>query len=745
MFECLQTLDTSADIRQRGPSLNFTNNTITGSNFQQGGSSHIPEQGVLVDIPNITKKTSNLSVTGNTFQGKMSSAGQFFLGYGTNLEAFNNTINIDNSGRVSTGNYRPIRRGGFTLSGGDDSSKDRPLFKVANNDVKVRNHAITVLGLTSLDLACNTLSGFTPWLQPQSQYSLKAIEPSQLRAQCRRSLKNTWRARSSNPSATACDGLVNVESRFTFNAGVCPAPYVSTTSLPASTTTSSSASTTTSSSASTTTSSSASASSVSSSTASSTTHSTVVTTTSTPQPVLCDDLLTGHHSRGVQQRLKQDKDLMAGRQCVVLSADPAKDLSEWIKQIPENTIVLFSSNIASGVAPSPTANPVTAKTPIEYFTDHEILLKNGQGLIGAADEGFEIVIRDRPAFKPRYLIRLGATDNFQSGDIKDSHIKHITFRSAPNDQRNPVDSIVYAECYNRKLIVEKNLFYAPVRAAVVVDCKASLDASADQSSQGPNLQFAHNKIIGKKYNPILDKGSSYIPNQGIFIHLPAIMNQSGQLAVFDNTFEGYMAQAGEFRLAAGTHIKIFKNRIDISNVGSTTRTHKGGIVLSGHTDTVKNLPVKSLPVFYLAGNQIHVTQTAITVKGKLELSLACNQLRAVTPWRQPQEQSNLKALLMMPKEVTATCKEVQRSVARTTPSSPAGNRFANTWTAINNSSDTACSGLVNFEGQFFFETEVCRPVTVPSETENLPTSSTGTTAVTTALGIIITLSILLAL
>ncbi|WP_252179975.1 hypothetical protein [Endozoicomonas sp. 4G] len=413
---------------------------------------------------------------------------------------------------------------------------------------------------------------------------------------------------------------------------------------------------------------------------------------------------------------------------MVLSADPAQDLSELITHIPENTVLLFSSDTHPGVMPSPSATSITGKIPVEYFTDHEIILKNGQDMIGAADDGFEIVIRDRPEFKHRHLIRVGTAKNFQYGETKGSHIKHITFRPTGNDKRDPLDAIVFAECSNRKLIIENNRFHSPFRAATALDCRQSLDASAADWLQGPALRFANNRIIGKESNPVIAKRSTHvIPNQGLWINLPAITSQSGQLSVIGNTFEGYMAKAGEFRLASGTHIKVFKNKIDIANASSSD----GGLVLEGPAK-----PVTS-PAFFLAGNQIRATQTAITVRGQLGLTLACNHLQAVIPWWQPQKQFSLQVPLKTPGEVTNVCDDIVSStVASSTPNTLGSSRLTNTWTAIKNSVATACSGLSHLEGQLLFDTEVCQPVT-PS------TSAAGTTAVTMGLGVMATLAMLL--
>ncbi|WP_252178652.1 hypothetical protein [Endozoicomonas sp. 4G] len=452
-----------------------------------------------------------------------------------------------------------------------------------------------------------------------------------------------------------------------------------------------------------------------------------------PPPVLCD-LLTGQ-SIGVQQRLKQYKDLVTARQCVVLSADPAEDLSEWIKQIPENTVVLLSSNTVSGVTPSSSASPVTTKTPVEYLIDNEIVLKDGQDLIGAADDGFEIVIRLNAGYSGFYMVKVGSFYSFQFGKARDNHIRHVTFQPIGPNNAKTLDSIVFAECYNRKLIVENNRFNISVyRAGLILDCKQSLDASKNVRRQGPGLRFASNKIIGKI---IKTWYSDYISKAGIIINLDTIVNQSQRIAVIENSFQGDMAKAGGFTLGFGSNMDIFRNRVDINNLGKTfeevlsgREAVKEGFSLIGHTSGSEEPPL-----FNLAGNRISSKNIAIGIEKQIKLALACNHLQAVNPWQQPQRQFSLKAVNPLP---------LAKECERLAPSSLTLCQIANTWTSITGSTTHPLSGLNNFEGQFLFDTEIC-PATVPSAPTEAPTSSAGITAVTSALGIIITLSILLAL
>lgn len=520
---------------------------------------------------------------------------------------------------------------------------------------------------------------------------------------------------------------------------------------------------------------------------------TTISTASLPTS-LCDSLKG--QAEGVQKRLSQYRELVKGRQCVILSADPAEDLAELVKQTPENTVILLSSGTSAGVtpsssmapAPSPAASsvvmpsssviPKPVKTPVEYFVDSVIVLKNGQDIIGAADEGFEIVIRDRPDFQHKHILSVGSTDQFKRDETKNSHIRHVTFRTTRNNKRVPIDSIVFAECFNRKLVIEDNVFYLPVKAAVTLDCKEFTVASDKDRAKGPCMEFANNRVIGERYNSIDDKIFPYfIPNQGIFINLPAIVNQSERISIIGNTFEGNMAEAAEFKIGAGSSINVFKNTINISNAGNTTRdsVRKGGFVLAGPTESI-GVP----PAFFLAGNQIKVTRTAITVRGQLGLTFACNHLQAVNPWWQPQKQFVLKSLPVPLGKAAEVCSGGVSSTAvmpthtsnptvvmstfspnpthvmsTLTPNSTvvmsipdASSRFANTWTAINSSLANACSGLVNFEGQFFFESEVCQTIYLPlapvNSTTGIPaTPSTGSASVATPLAVMAGLFILL--
>ncbi|WP_252180255.1 hypothetical protein [Endozoicomonas sp. 4G] len=442
----------------------------------------------------------------------------------------------------------------------------------------------------------------------------------------------------------------------------------------------------------------------------------------TPTPTTSCDALSGQ-TTGVQQRLDQYKHLVRGRQCIILNADPAENVDQLINQAPENAVILLSSNTAAPAVRTPSVSAFSGKTPVEYFVGSEIHLKNGQDILGAADDGLEIVLRDRPEFAGKHLIRVGSTDNFQFVETKASHIKHLTFQPTRVNSHPSIDTIVFAGCYNRRLVIEDNVFHLPARATLTLDCKKPLDASV--SRPGPGLLFAKNTLIGTSFK---QSGRAFIPEQGIAINLPAIRNQEGALAVTGNIFRGKMAEAGAYKLGSGTGININKNTVDIANYGNTGRAafRKGGFALLGHTDT----HVKP-PVFNLAGNQIRVSATAITVGGRVGLALACNHLQAANTWWQIQQEFSLKAIPVSFAEVAERCennagsKDAGSNIAMQVQETRI--QITNTWTATHYSTNTACAGLVNLEGQFFFGSEVCQTVNPPSNSSTpIPTTSNTT-------------------
>ncbi|WOG30071.1 hypothetical protein [Endozoicomonas sp. 8E] len=463
----------------------------------------------------------------------------------------------------------------------------------------------------------------------------------------------------------------------------------------------------------------------------------------TSLPTACNSLRG--QTTGVSQRLNQYSKLVSGRQCIVLTANPADDLSELIKQIPENTVILLSSNTTA-----PTVTPATGIIPVKYFIGREIVLKDGHDILGAADDGFIIVITFHSYYQKKEMIRAGTTDNFQFEKTRDSHIRHITFLSTGPKHHRPVNTIIFAECYNRRLIVKDNFFFLPKSAAVYIDCKEPLNASANATRPGPGLLFANNTL---RVDTVSAMHHGTIPDGGVYINLPNIMNHSKRVAVIGNLFVGKMAYAGEFNLGPGASMDVFRNRAVIYIAEGQPQR---GFVLTGYANTDAERPL-----FNLAGNQIYVTGTAITVSTPLTLALACNQLQAVNPWRQLQPQFILKAADPLP--LAAECETfVSSTVLLPTPGSAAvtatlilfsNGHVMNTWAAINNSPATACSGLINFEGPFFFDSDICQtairsPASI-TDTASInaafPSFSAGTTAVTTGLAVITTLAILLTL
>ncbi|WP_448217284.1 hypothetical protein [Endozoicomonas sp. 2B-B] len=380
--------------------------------------------------------------------------------------------------------------------------------------------------------------------------------------------------------------------------------------------------------------------------------------TQPPLPTDCASL--SGQPTGVDQWLKYNSEHVRGRKCVVLTSDPTVDTAQLINQIPENTVILLSSRTTIQPVIPPTGN-----TLIIYLIDSEIVLKDGQDIIGAADKGFEIVIIPKQSYKKQFMVKVGTRDNFQFEKTGSSHIRHVTFTPKGDGYRSQVYAIVKAECYNRNLIIENNHFSLPYWTAVDLDCKEPLDASANVDQPGPGLRFANNTIIG---SGIRTRFGLFFAEEGIHINLPAIQNQSKRLAVIGNRFLGRMAEAGEFVLGPGARLDVFRNRVHISNIGITLRSARrqrqsllGGFALIGHKDSDSG-PAR----FNLAGNKIKTTAAAITVRGPLELALACNHLRAISPWLQLQPEFSLKSANPLP--LGKECPSVMSSsIAMLTP------------------------------------------------------------------------------
>ncbi|WP_422474873.1 hypothetical protein [Endozoicomonas sp. ALB032] len=434
-------------------------------------------------------------------------------------------------------------------------------------------------------------------------------------------------------------------------------------------------------------------------------NATAAPTTATSLLAPCE-ILSGQ-TMGVLQRLNQYKDLVSGRQCIVLSADPADDLSELIKQIPDNTVILLSSETTS-----PTVAPVAGKTTVEYFISNAITLKNGQDIIGAADDGFEIVIKLHDNFTSRYMIGVGVHyyDEFNFGETADNHIKHITFQPTGVNPDTQTHAIVHTNCYYGALSIENNVFYLPDRAAVNINCSANLDASTSDLHTVPGLRFANNKVIGET---IRTTKLSMIPERAIFINLPYINNLSNKLEIIGNTFEGRISELAYIEIGYGSNINIFRNTVDIDNKGETLseiltgiESRRGGFALEGFRAPLHLVDHIKAPLINLAGNNINVTTTALTIDDKLDLALTCNHFQGMTLWKVDNEGFPLKAVDPLPLADECT-RSVSSTVGPATTSAPTLCQIVNSWTPINDSKATALTGLTNVEGQFYFDSAVC--------------------------------------
>ncbi|WP_252176394.1 hypothetical protein [Endozoicomonas sp. 4G] len=489
-----------------------------------------------------------------------------------------------------------------------------------------------------------------------------------------------------------------------------------------------------------------------------TTQSTTPVPTTPPLTVPCEALK--NQTTGVHQWLNEYRHLVGRRKCIVLSTNPSENLSKLIKQIPEDTVILFSSETTSAATLSPSVTPASGKIPIVYLIDNEITLKDGQHIIGAPDEGFEIILTPNIRYTDTYMITFGSHNYFNFEQTQDSHIRHITFQPTTPNGRMPIRNIISTHCSNRRLIVENNVFNLVCLNGVNIDCRLSLDASANDLRQGPALMFVNNTVTGDIItvtgHVIKSRNVDYIPDGGVAVTLPYIKSQSHRIAINGNTFRGKMAWVAELDPGPGSSIDIFRNTIDIDNINATLfevlgqpEKEKYALTIVGHTSTSEEPSLCNL-----AGNQIRVTSSAaIDIKGIVKLALACNHFQAVKLWRQEQHEYSIRAA-----DPLSLADECERSVQAntTTVGSPTLCQIVNTWTPINNSTATALSGLTNLEGQFYFNSSVCLTVDSPSVSSPSPSPSAtsanktfilsaGTKATTTVLGIITALNLLLSL
>ncbi|WP_422138160.1 hypothetical protein [Endozoicomonas sp. ALC020] len=419
-----------------------------------------------------------------------------------------------------------------------------------------------------------------------------------------------------------------------------------------------------------------------------------------------------------------------------------------IKRIPDNTIILLSSKTTS-----PTVAPVTGKPTVEYLIANAITLKNGQDIIGAADDGYEIVIKLHPGFADRNMIEVGVEYNggFNFSETIDNHIKHITFRPTGANPDNPIYSIFHTNCYNRTLAIENNVLYLPTFAAVNMRCSTSLDASANNLQTGPGLRFANNEVIGET---IRTTQHSMIPEAAIIINLGNITRQSNKLEIIENTVRGKTSQLAEIQLGPENSIDIFRNTVTIDTEGITRYEiatgyagRRGGFALIGDRFGGK------VSRFKLAGNYIYVTTKNINISYSIGLALACNDFLGTALWNQYSEFRPVIAVDPIPLGT-----ECQRSVSSTagmaTTSRPTLNQIVNTWTPINYSTASVLTGLTNIQGQLYFDNAAnCPTLATPAvidttsagldDSDFVTTSTAGLTAATTALGVITTLAVLL--
>ncbi len=189
------------------------------------------------------------------------------------------------------------------------------------------------------------------------------------------------------------------------------------------------------------------------------------------------------------------EDLQRGN-CAVLRFGEFDNIAPVINSLPENTTIILSSE--------PLISP-TASTPAQalaFMASSELILKNRQHLLGA-DEGNEDVLFITPqSFSDMHMVSVGNGLSFRNSKNETSLIRDIHFKPYKDASRDTVDSIIFAQCYNRLLRVEGNTFTLDRRASVFLDCKqsnsevpapASLQTTNEQMDGsirgGPGLQF----------------------------------------------------------------------------------------------------------------------------------------------------------------------------------------------------------------------------------------------------------------
>ena len=554
----------------------------------------------------------------------------------------------------------------------------------------------------------------------------------------------------------------------------------------------------------------------------------------------CNDTLNDESTpEGVKTALRGLDTELTRDNCIIIRQGQFSDNTEIINSLPENTVILLSSDqvseqpvmeMTSSMAlegePEPTfttssmgqqnftttpsastsvTNNVQMATPAqsvtstsapfiqptpslippspgvinrEFSLSKPIKLKNGQHILSAAEDGFRVVLKEANDFEGGHMIEIGTSaENFMDvvDEIDSSVVRGITFEPVRGDGRRSVDSIFYAQCYNRDLLVLDNHFTLDARASVYLRCSYSFENDIVGSGlelysrpMGPGLDFSGNTVRGDQYQTAR---RTFTPDEALLIYLPNIQGlQDDLLVVRNNTFEGHMIEAIEAHIGLNSKLRITGNTIHINTSGKPFGSrghdadfHKGGILLRGLNGGQNR---DELPLYLLADNDITTQDSGakdrvITLLDQLQLGFSCNRLEGTRPWKQ---KNNPPAVYTAFYDLSPYCDSVAdtlTSMATMTTSMPSVSptpapspvavpaiNIMNTWSASGSAMFGACEGLVHLVGEIQFETAMCEstqpptpapvaPSTPSAKTTTKPTDTVSTQAVATTEGMII--------
>ena len=410
----------------------------------------------------------------------------------------------------------------------------------------------------------------------------------------------------------------------------------------------------------------------------------------------------------------------------------------------------LSTTLQAYSAPSPVAPAPALPQKRIYYISKPIKIKNGQHFLSAADDGFEIILKEADDFIGSHMMEMGSKDDFLQDEVETSVIRKLTFETQDGDARKAVDSIIFAQCSNRELQVLDNHFILDARASVYMRCNLSYDNQPDGSGLdfdidpvGPGLKFERNTIKGSAYQ---FAGHQYLPDEGLFIFLANINGLQNRLNIAKNIFMGAMIEGIEAHIGLNSNLLLTNNTIDISNKGLSRPDERrfvkrGGIVLRGSTGDHAQ---SELPLYALAGNCVAVTDKAITIQDQFQVGFSCNTLTASAPWRQ--DSSSLPIYSASDDDFSEYCDFRQKPASGSSPISVATSSIfafepvqtpdplpyittANTWTALT-SEVMPCDGLMNLIGQIQFESTDCSniqpamPATKTDTAKSVTTSGT---------------------